>query len=88
MRVIARLDDDLEGTELPILALDDPTGIRRRTPACGADRVGDGSVVVAVYPALVAGRYRIVVPNGRAADAPITGGEVTTIDLRTTVERS
>ena len=86
--LVVHLDDELEGTELPIAALDDPswdptthTGVWRRS-------VGDGSVVVAVYPALVAGRYRIVVPTGRAADVPITGGEVTTIDLRSAAERS
>jgi hypothetical protein len=81
--VIARLDDDQEGTELPILALDDPnwdphthTGVWRRA-------IGNRSVVVAVYPELLRGRYRITVPHGHATDFEVTGGSVTEIDLRT-----
>ena len=81
--VIARLDDDLEGTELPILSLDDPdwdphthTGVWRRT-------LGGTTVVVAVYPQLPEGRYRISVADRRSADLVVTGGEVTNIDLRT-----
>ncbi len=81
--VVARLDDDQEGTELPILAMDDPdwdpathTGVWRRT-------IGTRSVVVAVYPELRHGRYRITVPYGRTADFAVTGGSVTELDLRT-----
>jgi hypothetical protein len=85
--VIVRLDDDLDGTELPILALDDPewdprthTGVWRRS-------IGGGSVVVAVYPSLHAGRYRITLPNGRTTDLQVNGSHVTNLDLRSvTVE--
>lgn len=80
--VIARLDDALEGTELAILALDDPdwdptthTGVWRRS-------IGGGSVVVAVYPTLESGRYRITLPNGRTADLAVVGSYVTNVDLR------
>jgi hypothetical protein len=80
--LIVQLDDELEGAELPILALDDPawdptthTGVWRRS-------IGSGSVVVAVYPALVAGRYQVVAAGGRAAEVAIAGGEVTSVDLR------
>jgi hypothetical protein len=80
--VIVRLDDDLDGTELPILALDDPdwdptthTGVWRRS-------IGDGSVVVAVYPSLQKGRYRISLPNGRTTDLEVNGSHVTNVDLR------
>jgi hypothetical protein len=82
--VIARLDDDQEGTELPILALDDPgwdprthTGVWRRP-------IGGGTVVVAVYPELKRGRYRIAVPTGRRAEFDVVGGQVTELDLRVT----
>jgi hypothetical protein len=44
--------------------------------------IGGGSVVVAVYPELAAGGYRIVAPSGPAAEVEVAGGEVTTIDLR------
>lgn len=81
--VIARLDDHLEGTELPILSLDDPnwdstthTGVWRR-------RLGDTTAVVAIYPQLPEGRYQISVPNDGANSLVVTGGEVTNIDLRT-----
>jgi hypothetical protein len=85
--VIVRLDDDLDGTELPILALDDPdwdprthTGVWRRS-------IGGGSVVVAVYPSLHTGRYRITLPNGRTTDLEVNGSHVTNLDLRSvTVE--
>jgi hypothetical protein len=80
--LIVQLDDQLEGSELPILAIDDPawdptthTGVWRRS-------IGGGSVVVAVYPELAAGGYRIVAPSGLAAEVRIYGGEVTTVDLR------
>ena len=79
---IVRLDDDLEGTELPILALHDPdwdpsthTGVWRRS-------IDGGSLVVAVYPALRHGRYRITLPNGRTTDLAVNGGEITHVDLR------
>lgn len=81
--VIVRLDDDLEGSELPILALDDPdwdvsthTGVWRRT-------VGGGSMVVAVYPELRHGNYQIVAPQQTAAMFEVIGGRVTQLDLRT-----
>jgi hypothetical protein len=80
--VIVRLDDDLDGTELRILALDDPdwdptthTGVWRRA-------IGGGSIVVAVYPTLQNGRYRITLPNGRTTDLAVNGSHVTNLDLR------
>lgn len=81
--VIACLDDDLDGTELPILSLDNPdwdphthTGVWRR-------RLGGTTAVVAVYPQLPEGRYRITVTDRRSTELVVTGGEVTNIDLRT-----
>lgn len=81
--VIARLDDDLEGIELPILSLDDPdwdphthTGVWRR-------KLGGTTAVVAVYPQLPEGRYQITLTDSRATELVVTGGEVTNIDLRT-----
>lgn len=81
--VIARLDDDLEGTELPILSLDDPdwdphthTGVWRR-------RLGDTTAVVAVYPQLPAGHYQLTLTGRRTSQLVVTGGAVTDIDLRT-----
>jgi hypothetical protein len=80
--VIVQLDDDQDGTELPILSLDDPdwdptthTGVWRRP-------IGGGSVVVAVYPTLQNGRYRITLPNGRTTDLAVNGSQVTNVDLR------
>lgn len=82
--VIARLDDDLQGTELPIMSLDDPdwdpnthTGVWRR-------RLGSTTAVVAVFPELPEGRYRIAVTAGRPTELVVSGGEITEIDLRTT----
>ncbi|MET0908442.1 MAG: hypothetical protein ABWZ99_03155, partial [Ilumatobacteraceae bacterium] len=81
--VIARLDDDLEGTELPILSLDDPawdphthTGVWRR-------RLGSTTAVVAIYPLLPGGRYQITITDGGTTDLTVTGGAITDIDLRT-----
>jgi hypothetical protein len=79
---IVRVDDELEGTELPILALDDPdwdprthTGVWRRS-------IGGGSVVVAVYPALPQGRYRITLADGRSTELAVEGGHVCNLDSR------
>ena len=81
--VIAHLDDEQEGTELAILSLDDPdwdphthTGVWRRALA-------GRTVMVAVYPELKAGRYRIVVPAGPTREFEVVGGRVTDIDLTT-----
>ena len=81
--VIARLDDEYEGTELPILSLEDPnwdpnthTGVWRR-------RLGNTTAVVAVYPQLPAGRYQITVPGERRTEFIVSGGEVNELDLRT-----
>ena len=78
--LIVRLDESLEGTELPIEFDDDPrrdihTGVWRRS-------IGGESVVVAVYPELREGRYRIHPgKNHRGALVEITGGQVTHLDL-------
>jgi hypothetical protein len=81
--LIARMDDDLEGSELPILSLDNPnwdpnthTGVWRR-------RLGDTTAVVAVYPQLPEGRYQITLGDGPPNELVISGGQVTHIDLRT-----
>jgi hypothetical protein len=79
--LIVRLDESLEGTELPIEFADDPrrdihTGVWRRS-------IGDESVVVAVYPELRAGSYRIHPGKDHAgARMEITGGQVAHLDLR------
>jgi hypothetical protein len=79
--LIVRLDESLEGTELPIEFADDPhrdihTGVWRRA-------IGGETVVVAVYPELRAGSYRIHPGTLHAgARAEITGGQVAHIDLR------
>jgi len=79
--LIVRLDDSLEGTELPIEFADDPkrdihTGVWRRS-------LGGQSVVVAVYPELREGSYRIHPGmNHAGAQLEITGGEVAHLDLR------
>lgn len=79
--LVLRLDDHLEGTELPIEFAEDPlrdihTGVWRRP-------LGAATVVVAVYPELRAGRYRIHPTDGQdGADVVIVGGEVTELDLR------
>ena len=82
--VIARLDDHLAGTELGILSLDDPdwdptthTGVWRRPTASGQ------AAVVAVYPELRSGRYRITVPGQTVCDFDVAGGRITELDLRT-----
>ena len=79
--LIVRLDESLEGTELPIEFADDPrrdihTGVWRRS-------IGGETVVVAVYPELRAGSYRIHPgPFNAGAATEITGGQVAHIDLR------
>jgi len=81
--LIVRLDDDLAGTELPIESLGNPsldkhTGVWRRP-------LGSSSVVVAVYPDLVEGRYRLSTARGPAKEVDVTGGEVSELDLRSIV---
>jgi hypothetical protein len=79
--LIVRLDDALEGTELPIEFADDPkqdihTGVWRRS-------LGGQTVVVAVYPELREGSYRIHPGNNHVgAQLEITGGQVAHLDLR------
>jgi hypothetical protein len=80
--LIVRVDDSLEGTELPIQFDDDPlrdihTGVWRRT-------IGRDTVVVAVFPELRQGSYRISPGAGHGgAQLQITGGHVAELDLRT-----
>jgi hypothetical protein len=77
--LIIRLDESLEGTELPVEFGDDPkrdihTGVWRRS-------LGGESIVVAVYPELREGSYRV----RTAADiveVEIIGGQVADLDLR------
>lgn len=79
--LIVRLDEALESTELPIEFADDPrrdihTGVWRRA-------LGGESVVVAVFPELRQGSYRIHPANLHAgADVQIIGGQVIELDLR------
>ena len=79
--LIVYLDDSLEGTEVPIEWDRNPdkdvhTGVWRRS-------VGADSVVVAVYPELIEGRYRLPALGGHAALAiDVVGGQVAEIDLR------
>ncbi|MGZ4701525.1 MAG: hypothetical protein ACXV98_09960 [Ilumatobacteraceae bacterium] len=79
--LIVLLDEALEGTEVPIEWDRDPskdvhTGVWRRS-------LGNDSVVVAVYPELIEGRYRVPALGGHAPrDVDIVGGQVTEIDLR------
>ena len=79
--LLVYLDDALEGTEVPIEWDRNPdkdvhTGVWRRS-------VGANSVVVAVYPELIEGRYRVPALGGHAAcDVDIVGGQVAEIDLR------
>jgi hypothetical protein len=79
--LIVRLDDSLEGTELPIEFADEPqrdihTGVWRRPIA------GNG-VVVAVFPELREGTYHIR-PGAHhdGAQLQITGGQIAELDLR------
>jgi hypothetical protein len=79
--LIVYLDEVLEGTEVPIEWDRNPdkdvhTGVWRRS-------VGADSVVVAVYPELIEGRYRVPALGGHAGrDVDIVGGQVAEIDLR------
>ena len=79
--LIIRLNESMEGTELPIEFTEDPqrdihTGVWRRS-------LGGQSVVVAVYPELRMGRYLIHAGKDHgAAQVEITGGQVTELDLR------
>jgi hypothetical protein len=79
--LIVRLDDSMEGTELPIEFGLDPlrdihTGVWRRSLAGEA-------VVVAVYPELREGSYRIHPASDRpGAELEIVGGQVAHLDLR------
>jgi hypothetical protein len=82
--LIVRFDESLEGTEIPIEFADDPerdihTGVWRRS-------IGNESVVVAVYPELREGSYRIHPSSAHdGAQLEITGGEVLELDLRRSV---
>ena len=79
--LIVRLNESLEGTELPIEFAEDPqrdihTGVWRRS-------LGGETVVVAVYPELRQGSYRIHPGTDHAgAHLEIIGGEVAQLDLR------
>ena len=79
--LIVYLDEVLEGTEVPIEWDRDPTkdvhtGVWRRS-------LGNDSVVVAVYPELIEGRYRVPALGAHAPrDVDIVGGQVAEIDLR------
>ena len=79
--LIVRLDEFLEGTELPIEFVEDPqrdihTGVWRRS-------LGGESVVVAVYPELRQGSYRIHPGKDHTgAHLEIIGGQVAQLDLR------
>ena len=79
--LIVYRDDGLEGTEIPIEWNRDPTkdihtGVWRRS-------LGNDSVVVAVYPELIEGRYRVPALGGhRSRDVEIVGGQVAELDLR------
>jgi hypothetical protein len=79
--LIVRLDEAMEGTELPIEFADDPrrdihTGVWRRP-------IGGETVVVAVYPGLRAGSYRIHPGECHGgADLEVMGGQVSHLDLR------
>jgi hypothetical protein len=79
--LILFVDDDLEGTELPIEWERDPakdvhTGVWRRP-------IGGGDVVVAVYPELFEGQYRLPALGQHVAHSvDIVGGRVTEVDLR------
>ena len=75
------VDNELEGTEVPIEWDRDPakdvhTGVWRRN-------LGNDSVVVAVYPELVEGRYRVPALGGHATrHIDIVGGRIAELDLR------
>ena len=79
--LIVRLNESLEGSELPIEFAEDPqrdihTGVWRRS-------IGGETVVVAVYPELRMGSYRIHAGKDHgAAHLQITGGQVADLDLR------
>jgi hypothetical protein len=83
--LIVRLDDALEGTELPIEFADDPdrdihTGVWRRA-------LGQSSVVVAVFPELREGDYRIHAGGVHpGSDVRIIGGQIAELDLRTAAD--
>ena len=79
--LIVRLDEPLEGTELPIEFAEDPgrdihTGVWRRS-------FGGDTVVVAVYPELREGIYRIHPGDDHeGAHVEIVGGQIAQLDLR------
>ena len=79
--LIVRLNESLEGTELPIEFTEDPqrdihTGVWRRS-------LGGQSAVVALYPELRMGSYLIHAGKDHgAARVEITGGQVAELDLR------
>ena len=79
--LVVYLDEELVGTEVPIVWNRDPskdvhTGVWRRS-------LGKDSVVVAVYPELIEGRYRVPALGGhQSRDVEVIGGRVVEIDLR------
>ena len=79
--LVVYLDDELVGTEVPIVWNRDPakdvhTGVWRRN-------LGKDSVVVAVYPELTEGRYRLPALGGhQPRDVDVIGGRVVEVDLR------
>ena len=79
--LIVYLDDEYAGTEVPIEWSRDPakdvhTGVWRRS-------LGKDSLVVAVYPELIEGRYRVPALGGHGSrDVEIVGGQVAELDLR------
>ena len=79
--LIMYVDDELEGTEVPLEWDLDPskdvhTGVWRRG-------IGGDSVVVAVYPELLEGRYLVPALGGHDVSAvDIVGGRVAELDVR------
>ena len=79
--LIVKVDDAMEGSELPIEFAEEPhrdihTGVWRRAMA------GD-TVVVAVFPELLEGRYRIHAGTHHdGVKVHITGGQISELDLR------
>ncbi len=82
--LVIYVDAELVGTEIPIEWAADPdkdvhTGVWPR-------RVGSESVVVAVYPELIEGRYCIPSIGGRPPrEVVIEGGRVAEVDARSAV---
>ena len=79
--LIVRVDHELLGTELHLRQ----DGWEHTVHTGVWDRpLGDGMVTVAVFPALVEGKYQILDPAGSVGRAVgIEGGSVAELDLRT-----